>query len=222
MKQTQGSEQASSSYSYMAIKVALVLAILSIAVNSYVLWNVYSRNGEADNLTIDMVDNLTEVMGKQIDDLRQQLITLDHNLHSLVANDQQIEEIALLQADLNEIQNALVAEQATAEEIKIMLEALNQSIDAKYATIIDQMENMESRLTEQINIEIAQHLQLEQPTNDIVEITVQRGDSIWALASRFENPPSNDFIEQIVRENNLSDPSFLRIGQTIIIPENSY
>lgn len=50
-----------------------------------------------------------------------------------------------------------------------------------------------------------------------VSQVVRKNDTIWSIASRFQNPPSGQFIAEIIDINKLQ-PENLQVGQTILIP----
>lgn len=51
------------------------------------------------------------------------------------------------------------------------------------------------------------------PTNRYIEYTVQRGDTVWAVAQRFRVDP-----DEVLYINRISDPRALQIGQTLYLP----
>ncbi len=52
----------------------------------------------------------------------------------------------------------------------------------------------------------------------VARLRLIRGDNIWMLARRFEEPPSPQFVQEILRLNDIQDPRRLQIGQTVLIP----
>src|SRR5690606_22797494 len=50
-------------------------------------------------------------------------------------------------------------------------------------------------------------------TGSEITYTVAKGDSIWAIATRYDLTP-----ELLMEINNISDPRSLRVGQTLRVP----
>jgi LysM repeat protein len=48
---------------------------------------------------------------------------------------------------------------------------------------------------------------------------IKANDTIWGIANRFESPPSDRFIREIIELNQV-DPYQLRIGQDLLVPLN--
>ena len=55
--------------------------------------------------------------------------------------------------------------------------------------------------------------------NQAMILTIKPRDTIWGIANRFQSPPSEKFINQIIELNQV-DPYRLRIGQDLLIPLN--
>ena len=62
MKQADQHKSAySSKFVYLAIRAALILAILSILINTYVLWNVYHKRDSGEDPAVEAVAALEEI-----------------------------------------------------------------------------------------------------------------------------------------------------------------
>jgi LysM repeat protein len=55
--------------------------------------------------------------------------------------------------------------------------------------------------------------------NMAMVMRIKANDTIWGIANRFQTPPSQQFINQIIEINKV-DPYRLRIGQDLLIPLN--
>lgn len=215
----------SNKFIYMAIRAALILAILSIIINTYVLWNVYLNREDAEDPTAVSVAQLGSELGSKISGIEQRLISMEINISELPKQEVDLSEvlaaldqmddldsqIAEIAAAVNEQQEGSAALTAVVVELKNLLEEMHQTLITKIAA-------MEAEFIARL-VELTAPLE-EQSERSEVAVTVQRGDSIWALASRFENPPSQELIDRIIEYNKITDPTKLRIGQVIVIPES--
>ncbi|HHT35871.1 MAG: LysM peptidoglycan-binding domain-containing protein [Candidatus Wallacebacter cryptica] len=215
----------SNKFIYMAIRAALILAILSIIINTYVLWNVYLNREDAEDPTAVSVAQLGSELGSKISGIEQRLISMEINISELPKQEVDLSEvlaaldqmddldsqIAEIAAAVNEQQEGSAALTAVVVELKNLLEEMHQTLITKIAA-------MEAEFIARLD-ELTAPLE-EQSERSEVAVTVQRGDSIWALASRFENPPSQELIDRIIEYNKITDPTKLRIGQVIVIPES--
>jgi nucleoid-associated protein YgaU len=215
----------SNQFIYMAIRAALILAILSIIINTYVLWNVYLNREDAEDPTAVSVAQLGSELGSKISGIEQRLISMEINISELPKQEVDLSEvlaaldqmddldsqIAEIAAAVNEQQEGSAALTAVVVELKNLLEEMHQTLITKIAA-------MEAEFIARLD-ELTAPLE-EQSERSEVAVTVQRGDSIWALASRFENPPSQELIDRIIEYNKITDPTKLRIGQVIVIPES--
>lgn len=69
-----------------------------------------------------------------------------------------------------------------------------------------------------IPVLISQEPEVDQKRLALV-LKIKARDTIWDIANRFQSPPSEEFINQIVELNQV-DPYRLRIGQDLLVPLN--
>lgn len=227
MKQGANSQNAYSTYIYIAIRVALILAIVCIAINTWVLWNVYRNRGDVADPTLVAVEALGDDLGGQIASIEQRLLVLEQKIYDLSHVGGNSEEVlsALAKLDVLEKQldALLAASRAEPDELTKIMEAivvLQQSVDEKYALVISAIANLEHQIENRIEQRFIVQPSNVQNGNDLTIITVRRGDTIWDLASQFENPPSRELIDRIMSYNMIMDPTKLQIGQKIVIPQS--
>lgn len=222
-KDTKTKPKQHTTYSYTAIKIAFILAIVCIGINTYVLWSIYSKDVDVSDPTAIAVDSLSRQVDQQMVSIEQRLIGLERSLENSTY-EEEISQILLQLTELHQVDelDKLGNIEASLETLRTqtdqnteltsgvvdLLVALQASSEQNYAEIIRRIELLEGKFTQAESID-----------NDLV-ITVQQGDSIWALASRFENPPSMDLVSRIMEHNSIIDPTKLRVGQQLTIPEN--
>ena len=221
MKQGADSQSSFSTYAYIAIRVALILAIICIAVNTWVLWNVYSDRNNVVDPTLAAIESLGDGLGGQISSINQRLLLLEQKVLGLSAVPVAAEGSEEIAAALDQLSALFTAYQAQPEYLTEIMGAitalehsLEQSIEEKHAIVISAIADLEQRLN------LSPNMANTQRQNNLISLTVKRGDTIWELASQFEDPPSKGFIDRIMEYNMISDPTRLQVGQKIIIPQS--
>lgn len=220
-KDNQVQEQRSK-ISFNAVKVALLLALVCIGINTYVLWSIYgSDNYSPDPIEVS-VDKLASQIDNQITRIEQKILNIELSLNETLADQQLFDEIVpnleildTLQLTLGDVESSILMQ----EQILVQIE---QSLTAILDQIDQEQFNLEARITvveELLRAQNEDH-QLKDSDVTLVRVFVERGDSIWSLASQYENPPDNQLIKDIMELNDISDPKRLHVGQELAIPFN--
>lgn len=89
------------------------------------------------------------------------------------------------------------------------------SISRMFNTTVENLRSLNQLSTDTISIGQRLRIRESKPEEELMIYTVQRGDSLWALASRF-----NSSVEELMRINNLTSAN-LSIGQQLLIPGTS-
>jgi len=231
MQQNQGKESIQKVHSHVAIKVALILAIICIGINSFVLWHAYRMDQQETDPLIVTVENLAEDISKEVASIGQRLLLLEQTLRNMPANEvdyawlqDQLKQLSSMEERLTSLHMAVDAQQVAAEELQVAMKEMEQLLNDKYNQLLGRLDELEQTLINQIEKSSVDQFKVDRaPENAVhagVVITVQRGDTIWDLAAQFENPPTQSFINKIMAYNRISDPTKLKVGQQIIIPEN--
>lgn len=199
----------------------MILAIICIAVNTWVLWNVYSDRNNVEDPTLAAIESLGDGLGGQISSINQRLLLLEQKVLGLSAVPVAAEGSEEIAAALDQLSALFTAYQAQPEYLTEIMGAitalehsLEQSIEEKHAIVISAIADLEQRLN------LSPNMANTQRQNNLISLTVKRGDTIWELASQFEDPPSKGFIDRIMEYNMISDPTRLQVGQKIIIPQS--
>lgn len=211
-----------SRFTFNAVKAALLLALVCIGINTYVLWSIYGSNNDSQDPIEASVSRYASQVETQMNRIEQKLYNIERSL-SEQTNEQplldeilpRLEALDTLQLTLGNVEDNI----STQEQILVEIEQLLLNIENK----IDQdRSNLEARITviEELLRTQSEDNELNDPNANWVSIFVERGDSIWDLASQFESPPSNQFITRIMELNNISDPRQLHVGQELVIPIN--
>lgn len=226
MKQADQHKSAySSKFVYLAIRAALILAILSILINTYVLWNVYHKRDSGEDPAVEAVAALGGDLSSRLTSIEQRLVTLELKIQALPQDEVDLTEFIAalaqindLEVQLNELTAAVSKQQEQSDMLAAVIFELQQSITTMHAALLAELAELEVVIVERLeSLGEQKAAGAEQGT---AVFTIRRGDSIWALASHIENPPSQELIDRIIEVNKIDDPRKLQIGQVIVIPES--
>lgn len=204
----------------VAIGIALALALVCIGINAYVIMYLYDLSGEQKADLPEVVTVLSDELDTKLSSLLQQMLTLDRSveeLRNLVQADNLTEDekqeygtrITILEQSLKELLTKNDDLTAASGRIEDMLSNLHDVVMVNQEEVESSLASVQAKIEPQVTV-----------LNGEVSVTVQRGDSLWALANRFSNSPTSEFIEQIMARNHITDPNKLYVGQRIIIPED--
>lgn len=218
--QREGNQQEQPSrYTYTVIRIALMIAIVSIGINTYVLWSIYSKNIDDEDPLGTAVQSLSKQVDNQAYSIEQRLISLEKSITESPANkiDHQeimaeFEELKGLKESLNNLNEKTDQYYEMNNRVLALMSVLQLEIEQYHHELVSRVEGLEAKLDNGLGQQRKQ--------NGDVYITVKKGDSIWSLASRFNNPPDKAMIDRIIEYNKITDPTQLKIGQVIVIPEN--
>lgn len=207
-------------YTFNTVKVALLLALICIGINTYVLWNMYGSDNQVQDPAAEAMSKLAFQIDSHVARIEQKLLSLEYSLSELPNNEPLLDEILESMAMLDELQlsieslvdrdlvqeqllHEIIASLATFENLLLTGQA---SLDLRISELENLLADLQSR-----NNSIPSDQQL-------VSLIVEKGDSIWDLASKYESPPSNQLIEEIMALNNITEPRHLHVGQRLLIP----
>ena len=219
MKEGANSQVAKNTYSYFAIRVALILAIVCIGINTWVLINVY-RNGDTSDPTLAAVEALGDDLDSQISSIGQRLLILEQRIAEWSHVSGSSEEVLSALAKLDVLEKQFASVQAAVQEQPEQFTKVMEAIAALQQSIATAFANLGQQIDEKIDQKLAAKVNNPPNPAGFTTITVRRGDTIWELASQFEDPPSKAFIERILEYNMITDPTKLQVGQKIIIPQS--
>jgi len=86
--------------------------------------------------------------------------------------------------------------------------------------VLSAIDEMEQKISHRFDQQFVSRIDSIPSSSGVTTVTVRKGDTIWELASQYENPPSKALIDRIMEYNMISDPTKLQIGQKIIIPQS--
>ncbi|MFY9202763.1 MAG: hypothetical protein WAO96_03905, partial [Limnochordia bacterium] len=128
MKQSANNQSSYSTYTYLAIRVALILAIVCIAINTWVLWSVY-MNEDASDPTLAAVEKLGDDLGSRVSSIDQRLLILEQKILDLSHVTGNSEEVLAALAKLDELETELKlvqeAVQAQPEQVAGILDVIS-------------------------------------------------------------------------------------------------
>ncbi len=185
-----------------AISISVLLAIVCIGINSYLVWHLQNR--AIDGSQVQSVVTLAEQVNSVDQRITELELGIDEHFQSLESLIYQ--HIASLELSLSEFKTTGVAYDKLFGKVEPFFEDLEQLVARSQA---QDSQRLAASPYPQIVMKHGQATQI-----------VQRGDSVWSIARRFQNPPSAAFIHAILELNNIQDPLLLRVGTSIIIPEH--
>ncbi|NMB38680.1 MAG: LysM peptidoglycan-binding domain-containing protein [Firmicutes bacterium] len=218
--QQEGNQQKQqNNYTYTVIRIALIIAIVSIGINTYVLWNIYSNNVNDENPIETAVQSLSKQVDNQAYSIEQRLVSLERSITESLADNTnyqaimaELDELKDLKETLNSLSEKTEQYGKVNSRLLELMSVLQTEIEQYHHELVGRVEVLEDKLENGLG---QQRIQ-----NGDVHITVKKGDSIWSLASRFKNPPDTTMIDRIIEYNKIIDPTQLKVGQVIVIPEN--
>ena len=87
-------------------------------------------------------------------------------------------------------------------------------IASRYDVTLQEILDANPSITNAALIYVGQTITI--PSTKLVDYTVQRGDTMWAIAKRFEI----SYSELLKANPNITDPSRIYVGQTVMIPDS--
>jgi nucleoid-associated protein YgaU len=131
---------------------------------------------------------------------------------------------AALGERLQAVEASLAAHSTPPEAVSGQVEAASGDLQADFSGLSTQIQQLSAMLEQlepgerEVIIPVFSSGRLVEHVEGGVRLRLLRGDTIWDLARRFENPPSRGFINAIMDANEIADPRKLQIGQVIFIP----
>ncbi|NLM42178.1 MAG: LysM peptidoglycan-binding domain-containing protein [Firmicutes bacterium] len=108
---------------------------------------------------------------------------------------------------------------AQVAAVAVLAEVVSPAESAEpdtYAASAQDLAQAEVQVTEDSMAPVP--VRFEQPPKQLaLVLKIKRHDTIWAIANRFQAPPSQTFINDIIDLNDV-DPYRLRIGQDLLVP----
>lgn len=219
MKQSANNQSSYCTYTYLAIRVALILAIVCIAINTWVLWSVY-MNEDASDPTLAAVEKLGDDLGSRVSSIDQRLLILEQKILDLSHVTGNSEEVLAALAKLDELETELKLVQEAVQAQPEQVAGILDVISALQQSVLSAIDEMEQKISHRFDQQFVSRIDSILSSSGVTTVTVRKGDTIWELASQYENPPSKALIDRIMEYNMISDPTKLQIGQKIIIPQS--
>lgn len=107
-----------------------------------------------------------------------------------------------------------------AKDDKLQWEALQRDLQLENQGLKAELDHHAHLLAEiivQLEKEEATPAPSALPNEVLVPLIVQKNDTIWGLASRFQSPPSSEFMAEIMAINGITSTT-LTIGQKLFVP----
>jgi len=191
---------------------------------------------EAVSAGAELQSLVTELrsIDRSLANLAEQVTQLHLELASLqTASSQQGQEVQSLAAALATLADDLAEQrEPTAAQLQALTEAVAVQAVAPAKGFGDAMseheaeERPEAPQAPAVSLEVGGDLPVLSALaeelikkNQAMILTIKPRDTIWGIANRFQSPPSEKFINQIIELNQV-DPYRLRIGQDLLIPLN--
>ncbi|NLJ79714.1 MAG: LysM peptidoglycan-binding domain-containing protein [Firmicutes bacterium] len=226
-------------------KQFLVLVIIAIlcatAVSVYVSHRtapIMTDPGKLE-ITVDSSpwESLVTELQEELSELNQEIKAGDEKILEHISQFQTaaagmeaelLEQIALLQTALEEVETGKIQKQIRAENEKL-LEQIALLQPAENEGELEKIKAQISRADEKL-FQIAALLETEKentadtvfppPEDEVIflALRLKPGDNVWNLVSRFVTSPDPGLIKKILDLNDISDPRKLTVGSYISIP----
>ncbi len=206
-------------YTYTILGIGLIIAVVSIGINTYVLLDLYNGENRAEDPLGVAVQSLSKQVDNQTYNMEQRLVHLEKMINELPINELDYQQIMIELAELKGLKDSINQVSKEVEQYG----RTNDEILGLVAVLRSDIENFQKDLGNRIDALVDKvEYTLVQPSAEggDVWVTVEKGDSIWSLASKYKNPPDKGMIDRIIEYNSIQDPTKLKVGQIVIIPKN--